>query len=97
MLFLSNVSHSENYFENSGFLEYKKHLQKVSYKIDKWYDKRQCDSELNHRFAKDEDYVEIDESPSKFESTDEEEDLKSIENEPQESPETAALPRTTKF
>ena len=40
MLFLSNVSHSENYFENSSFLDYKKHLQKVCNKIDKWYDKR---------------------------------------------------------
>ena len=72
MLFLSNVSHSENYFENSKFLEYKKRLNKVANKIDKWYDKRQCDSELYQRFSKDEDYVEIDESPSKFESTDEE-------------------------
>lgn len=81
MLFLSNVSHSENYFENSSFLDYKKHLQKVCNKIDKWYDKRQCDSNLNMRFSKDEDYVEIDESPDKFESTDEEEDeIKSIED-----------------
>jgi len=40
MLFLSNVSHSENYFENNSFLDYKKLLCKVTNKIEKWYDKR---------------------------------------------------------
>ena len=75
MLFLSYVSHSENYFENDGFAAYKKLQQKVSNKIDKWYDKRQEDENCrNERFSRDEDYVELAESPSKFDSTDQEED-----------------------
>ena len=40
MLFLSNVSHSENYFDNASFQDYKKQLNKVTNKIDKWYQKR---------------------------------------------------------
>ena len=59
MLFLSNVSHSENYFENSSFLDYKKLLQKVTNKIEKWHEKRQCDDELNEKFSKDEDFIEL--------------------------------------
>ena len=61
MLFLSNVSHSENYFDNKSFQDYKRLLQRVTNKIDKWYDKRQGDSELlNEKFSRDEDYVELD-------------------------------------
>ena len=73
MFFLSNVSHSENYFDNKSFQDYKRLLQRVTNKIDKWYDKRQGDSELqNEKFSRDEDYVELDQSPSHFDSTDEE-------------------------
>ena len=61
MFFLSNVSHSENYFDNKSFQDYKRLLQRVTNKIDKWYDKRQGDSELqNEKFSRDEDYVELD-------------------------------------
>ena len=53
------------------------------------------------RFSRDEDYVEIDESPSKFESTDEEEDMKFIEDETNrnEIPEklNSDLPRSEKY
>ena len=86
MLFLSNVSHCENYFENSSFQEYKKLLSKVANKIDKWHEKRQGDSELNEKFSRDEDFIELEQSPSKFESTDEEqEDMNSIEQNDQEN------------
>ena len=75
MMFLSSVSHSENYFENSSFLSYKNLLNKVSNKIEEWHDKRQCKLEqLNERFVKDEDYVELDASPTKFDSSDNDED-----------------------
>ena len=75
MMFLSSVSHSENYFENQSFLSYKNLPNKVSNKIEEWHDKRQCKLEqLNERFVKDEDYVELDASPTKFDSSDNDED-----------------------
>ena len=90
MLFLSNVSHSENYFDNKSFQDYKRLLQRVTNKIEKWYDKRQGDSELlNEKFSRDEDYVELDQSPSHFDSTDEEEN-NLLEYAAGEEPNTAA-------
>ena len=76
MLFLSYVSHSENYFDNESFHSYKKLLSKVSNKIDKWYEKRQEDQNcMNERFSRDEDYVELAESPSKFDSSDDDQSI----------------------
>ena len=75
MMFLSSVSHSENYFENASFLSYKNLLKKVSNKIEEWHDKRQCKLEQrNERFVKDEDYVELDASPTKFDSSENDDD-----------------------
>jgi len=74
MLFMSNVSHSENHFESNSFQNYKKLLSKVTTKIEKWYDNRDIGSLNGEKFLKDEDYVELDHSPDKFESSGEEED-----------------------
>lgn len=41
MIFLSNVSHSELYFEKQSFQDYKRLLNKVTAKIDKWHQERQ--------------------------------------------------------
>lgn len=72
MLFLSNVSQSDNYVESSTFQDYKKLLKKVTFKIDKWYEKRQSGGINGEKFLKDEDFVELDQSPDKFESSSEE-------------------------
>ena len=75
MLFLSNVSHSENYFENDWFKAYKQVLEKVTAKIEKWHDKRKLAGLNGEKFLKDEDYVELDESPSKFDTCSESSDI----------------------
>jgi len=74
MLFLSNVSHSESYFDNNSFKAYKELLKKVTGKIEKWHDKRNQDGLNGEKFLKDEDYVELDESPSKFDTCSENSD-----------------------
>jgi len=69
MLFLSNVTHSETYFESDPFIQYKKQLSKVTVKIEKWHDKQQSDSKRAERFSRDEDFVELNSSPNKFETS----------------------------
>lgn len=56
--------------------KYKTLLNKVSKKIDKWHEKNQRmvaiedPAQLSHRkFSRDEDYIEIDHSPTNFESS----------------------------
>ena len=72
MLFLSNVSQADNYVENSTFQDYKQLLKKVTFKIEKWYEKRQSGALNGEKFLKDEDFVELDNSPDRFEDSSEE-------------------------
>ena len=58
--------------ENSTFQDYKQLLKKVTFKIEKWYEKRRSGGQNGEKFLKDEDFVELDESPDKFESSSEE-------------------------
>lgn len=55
------------------FQEYKTLLNKVSRKIDKWHERTSVPDMKKGTFENDGDYVEIDNSPSKFESSSDEE------------------------
>jgi hypothetical protein len=56
------------------FQEYKTLLNKVSRKIDKWHEKITVPDTKKGHFSNDGDYVEADNSPSKFESSSDDEE-----------------------
>ena len=65
MRFLSTVKAKKNVFQSTGFQAYKTLLKKVSRKIDQWHGAE----EIQEKFYNDGDYVELDRSPTKFESS----------------------------
>jgi hypothetical protein len=68
MVFLSKIAKSKQSFETSGFQNYKILLNKVTHKIEKWHN--QIGRE---KFENDADFIEHEVSPSKFETSSEEE------------------------
>jgi hypothetical protein len=57
-------------FQSSGFQVYKTLLNEVSRKIDQWHAKNTFENQADQKkFFNDDDYVELDRSPTKFESS----------------------------
>ena len=69
MLFLSKISNASDYFETQKFQDYKKLLIKVSNKIDKWHVDVGQNVDVKEHFAHDADFIERDNSPTKFDTT----------------------------
>ena len=74
MIFMSNVSQAQNCFENPEFQEYKNLLSRVTRKIEKWHSKFGSKEMHKEFFARDEEFIELDNSPTKFETSSEEEE-----------------------
>ena len=74
MIFMSNVSQAQNCFENQEFQEYKNFLSRVTRKIEKWHGKFGSSEMHKEFFARDEEFIELDNSPTKFETSSEEEE-----------------------
>ena len=74
LIFMSNVSQAQNYFENPEFQEYKNLLSRVTRKIEKWHSKFGSKEMHKEFFARDEEFIELDNSPTKFETSSEEEE-----------------------
>jgi hypothetical protein len=73
MVFLSNIQETQNCFESEQFVNYKRLLQKVTNKIERWHEKTEITGNKEH-FEKDEEYIELDCSPTKFDTSSEEEE-----------------------
>ena len=74
MILLSNVSNAQSCFDNTEFHDYKNLLSRVTRKIEKWHNKYGKETMHKEFFARDEEFIELDNSPTKFETSSSEEE-----------------------